>query len=208
MLTWDTKTPSSSLTQICTSTKLRAHLAHPSFHPKCDLKPVHKTTSSAWEVRFPLVSSVHSFLRLEWRNLIEFSCCQMNLHASIYMHASVGGGSPGWPPKLCFTPFSQGLNAHRIHRLALQHAHALLGISSLPSPLFRALFASVVNITELSSHKTRLNVAPPCRPARPLPRPPCPNNLPEWVDTDAPKWPAWTILHGCPHDRNEGTRES
>jgi len=33
------------------------------------------------------------------------------------------------------------------------------------------------------------------------------NDLSERVDTDAPKWPTRTILHGCPHDQNEGTRE-
>ena len=34
------------------------------------------------------------------------------------------------------------------------------------------------------------------------------NDPPERVDTDALKWPARTILHGHPHDLNEGTRES
>jgi len=38
--------------------------------------------------------------------------------------------------------------------------------------------------------------------------PPRPNNPPERVDMDALKRPARMILHGRPHDRNEGTRES
>jgi len=34
------------------------------------------------------------------------------------------------------------------------------------------------------------------------------NDPPEGVDTDPLKQPARAILHGCPHDRNEATRES
>jgi len=34
------------------------------------------------------------------------------------------------------------------------------------------------------------------------------NDPPERVDMDALKQPARTILHGLPHDQNEGTRES
>jgi len=37
---------------------------------------------------------------------------------------------------------------------------------------------------------------------------PCSNDPPEQVDMDALKRPAQTLLHGCPHDPNEPTRES